>query len=119
MNIKAEEITQEKEESQETKTAGPQIIMTEEAQNAIHDNFSRLFVSDHDFILELGQQLPSPAEEGKNIVRINSRVAMTHQTAEQLEARLTRFVLTYKKEHERNNQKSETNKKEKQFRTTI
>lgn len=119
MNIKTEEITQEKEESQETKTVGPQIIISEEAQNAIYVNFSRLFVSDHDFILELGQQLPSPAEEGKNIVRINSRVAMTPQTAERLGARLARFVLAYKKEHERRNQKLETNKHEKQFSTTI
>ncbi|MFQ5820564.1 MAG: hypothetical protein ACE5I5_11295 [Candidatus Heimdallarchaeota archaeon] len=51
MNIKTEEIAQEKEESQETKTVGPRIIISEEAQNAIYVNFSRLFVSDHDFIL--------------------------------------------------------------------
>ncbi|MFQ6124722.1 MAG: hypothetical protein ACE5R6_08975 [Candidatus Heimdallarchaeota archaeon] len=51
--------------------------MIENAQNAIYVNFSRLFISDHDFILELGQQFPNPAEEGRNIVRINTRVAMT------------------------------------------
>jgi len=44
---------------------------------------------------------------------------MTPQTAERLGARLARFVLAYKKELERSKQKSETNKKEKQFRTTI
>ncbi|MFQ5820565.1 MAG: hypothetical protein ACE5I5_11300 [Candidatus Heimdallarchaeota archaeon] len=44
---------------------------------------------------------------------------MTPQTAERLGARLARFVLAYKKEHERRNQKLETNKHEKQFSTTI
>lgn len=68
--INTVEITQGKEELQDIKPASPWMIMNEEAQNAIYVNFSRLFISDHDFILELWQQLSSPAEKVRNIVRI-------------------------------------------------
>ena len=117
MSTNTEKQGQEKERPQVPKPTEPRIVITEEAKDAIYVNFSRLFFSDHDFILELGQQLP--AEEGKNIVRINLRIAMTPQTAERLGNRLLRFVSGYKKETESKKQKEEAAKDKPRLNTTI
>ena len=106
----------EQENQQSAKSKPPQFIITENAKTAVYVNYSRLFFSDHDFMLELGQQLP--AEEG-NVVRINLRIAMTPQTAERLGTRLIRFATEYKKGIEKKTQQTETKKDTSRFNTTI
>jgi len=110
------ELKNEQKAQKSSKPKPPQFIITENAKTAVYVNYSRLFFSDHDFMLELGQQLPA---EEVNVVRINWRIAMTPQTAERLGTRLIRFAAEYKNGLEKKKQQTEAKKEESRFNTTI
>lgn len=109
---KVKKVKYKNKSPQETAPEDFQIIMTREARIVTYSNYSRLFYTESEFLLDLGQQLPP--EEGRRKIIIKSRTAMTPQMAERLGNLLTNLVAEYKKGREKQNKRDNTTKEERE-----